>query len=452
MRIRRQRDASARRNGTLHGTGTSSIARRSAALRPVTTCVIAIVTASVVSATTNANAALALVTAVEAESMTLPAGSSIVSDTQASDTKAVMFATNGTATGVVAPETSVDTITLRVRGDRCKGAPQLGLAIDGVSVATVSVSSTTWTDYTVSQVLAAGNRSVAVSYRNDFVHNRNCDRNLYLDKLSFHSTTSTTAVSPAAPSGQAMPVGDLPGWRQIFTDDFTTNVALGSFPGAVSTKWSAYPHTYKDTTGRGTYWPEKVVSIRDGLLDMWLHTETINGVPTHLVSAPIPNLPLDDSAVSSQTASSGLRYTYLTYGRYAVRFRADPVSGYKTAWLLWPWSNDNNRDGEIDFPEGNLDNRICAFMHRTNAVTNPDQYAACTQATYPTWHTAVIEWSPNLVEFFLDGTRIGSTTQRIPFNPMRYILQTETATDGVVPSSTAQGHVQVDWVTVYARA
>src|SRR5438552_671366 len=49
-------------------------------------------------------------------------------------------------------------------------------------------------------------------------------------------------VPPASPSpsGQAMPVGDLAGWHQVFTDDFTTSVSQGSFPSAVATKWSAY--------------------------------------------------------------------------------------------------------------------------------------------------------------------------------------------------------------------
>src|SRR5690242_12804522 len=48
---------------------------------------------------------------------------------------------------------------------------------------------------------------------------------------------------PAAsvdPSGQPMPVGDLPGWHQIFTDNFAANVPLGSFPAAVASKWTAY--------------------------------------------------------------------------------------------------------------------------------------------------------------------------------------------------------------------
>ena len=69
------------------------------------------------------------------------------------------------------------------------------------------------------------------------------------------------AAVEAAPSGEAMPVGDLPGWKQIFTDDFTTDVPLGSFPKAVTTKWGVYVDGGKDTSKHGTYMPSKVVSI-----------------------------------------------------------------------------------------------------------------------------------------------------------------------------------------------
>jgi len=48
------------------------------------------------------------------------------------------------------------------------------------------------------------------------------------------AVASWPAPALLPPSGQAMPVGNLPGWTQIFTDDFTTNVPLGSFPEAVS--------------------------------------------------------------------------------------------------------------------------------------------------------------------------------------------------------------------------
>jgi hypothetical protein len=210
----------------------------------------------------------------------------------------------------------------------------------------------------------------------------------------------------------------------IYTDDFATAVPLGSFPSAVSSKWWAYPDGWNDTSKNGTYTPSKVVSVADGMMDLFLHTEA--GV--HLVSAPVPELP----------GPSGGRD--LLYARYAIRFRADPVPGYKTAWLLWPHSDVWPRDGEIDFPEGDLDSTISAFMHRQDGTSGGDQDAYSTDVTYSSWHTAVLEWTATHCTFILDGKVIGDSTSRIPNTPMHWVIQTETQLSGGAPSDTAEGH------------
>lgn len=251
-----------------------------------------------------------------------------------------------------------------------------------------------------------------------------------------HAANGTArAARTADPSGQTMPVGDLPGWKQVFTDDFATPVPLGKFPSAVSTKWDAYPTGWPDTSRNGVYSPSKVISVRNGKLNMYLHTE--NG--KHLVSAPVPKIP---GGVGSQGG--------LLYGRYAVRFRADPIPGYKVAWLLWP-DSENWSDGEIDFPEGDLTGKVWAFMHYRNAPRSQDAYG--TRAIFKSWHTSVVEWTPTSVKFILDGVTIGTSTdtRKIPNKPMHWVLQTETALDGTVPSNTAAGNVEIDWVTAYAR-
>jgi hypothetical protein len=238
-------------------------------------------------------------------------------------------------------------------------------------------------------------------------------------------------------SGEPMPVGDIPGWHQIFADDFQTNVPLGSFPSAVSSTWGAYSDGWHDTSGNGTYNCTKVCSVHDGVLDLYIHTE--NGV--HYVAVPYPKIP----GGSSQNGQ--------LYGRYVVRFTADPLPAYKTAWLLWPDDEIWPLNGEIDFPEGRLDGTISAFMHHQGATSGSEQDAYSTQATYTSWHTAVIEWSPSAVNFILDGTLIGQSTKYIPDTPMHWVLQTETSTTpGVIPSDSTEGHVQVDWVAVYAPA
>lgn len=75
-----------------------------------------------------------------------------------------------------------------------------------------------------------------------------------------------------------------------------------------------------------------------------------------------------------------------------------------------------------------------------------------------------IEWSPGKVVFYLDDKVLGTSTtkvnfflftyiifiiQKVPYNPMHYVLQTETALSGGPPKDSTQGHVHVDWVAVY---
>jgi hypothetical protein len=237
------------------------------------------------------------------------------------------------------------------------------------------------------------------------------------------------------PSKQALPLGDLPGWHQIFTDDFTTAVAVGNFPGtAYGATWTVGRDGMADTSGHGRYYASKVLSVANGLLTMHLHTEK----GAHLVAAPAPRLP----GFAPRTG--------LLYGRYVVRFRAASLPGYKASWLLWPDSGRWPESGEIDFPEGDLNKQIHAFMHHLHATTARDQDWFFSQSTYAAWHTATIAWSPGKVTFLLDGQTIGVTTTRIPNAPMHWTLQTETATDGTLPNNATAGDVQIDWVAVYS--
>jgi hypothetical protein len=259
----------------------------------------------------------------------------------------------------------------------------------------------------------------------------------------------------ADPSGIPMPLGNLPGWRQVFTDDFTTDVPLGRFsgcawktnlmdsecsglPASVAAKWWAYPDGWPDTLHTGQYYPSRVLSIHNGEMDIYLHTS--GGI--HMVAAPVPKVP-------GGTDGIGMRY-----GAYVIRFRADPLYGYKTSWMLWPdryVSDTYPSKGETDFPEGDLDLNINAFMHWMNASNPNQQYAYSSPRGYRDWHTATIEWTPSMCRFILDGKVIGTSTGHIPTDPMHWILQTETSTfPGRVPRDGEAGHVLIDWVVAYA--
>ncbi len=92
--------------------------------------------------------------------------------------------------------------------------------------------------------------------------------------LCLISITPNILAVQAAPRGKGiatMPVGDLPGWKQIFTENFNTPVSLGNFPGRVySAKWDVYKDGWLDTAGQlgkpYRYFPSKVVSVKKGML------------------------------------------------------------------------------------------------------------------------------------------------------------------------------------------
>jgi Glycosyl hydrolases family 16 len=274
------------------------------------------------------------------------------------------------------------------------------------------------------------------------------------------SAVTATLSGSSAASGEPMPVGDLPGWHQVFTEDFLSDAQVGTWPGpAYGPKWDSYRHCWHDTSGLAFYYPDEVVSVSDGVLTEHLHSEPMHGrcgvADTRaLVAAIVPKLP-----------------SPMVSGKYTVRFRADSLRGYKTAWLLWPDSNNGN-EGEIDFPEGELDGTIAAFMHYKNNTSSSQQDVFRTTATYDRWHTTSIEWvvtdpinDVGSVTFILDGQTIGTSTRRIPVTPMHWVLQTETCpggwwlaagdwrldVGGCQPSPLAAGNVRIDWVVGYAR-
>jgi hypothetical protein len=239
---------------------------------------------------------------------------------------------------------------------------------------------------------------------------------------------------PAAPAG-GMPVGDLPGWKQNLAQDFLTPAPLGSVGAVYGSALRGYDG-FVDTSNHGTYTPDSVLSVSGGVLDFYLHSE--GGRPR--VAAPVLN-----------------DYRGQTYGRYSVKFRSDPMPGYKMAFLLWPTS-DNWNEGEIDWPDGTLGANLYAasaikgsFANGTMTFDPPVHVSAPTSTA--TWHVATTEWTPGSVKWFWDGVLVGATTipSGVPTTNLRWTLQAETANNNApAPAPNVAGHLQVDWIVQYA--
>ncbi|HKS01560.1 MAG TPA: family 16 glycosylhydrolase [Arthrobacter sp.] len=256
---------------------------------------------------------------------------------------------------------------------------------------------------------------------------------------------------PDAALVHKMPTGDLPGWKQVFREQFDKgDVPIGGFPGpAYSAKWSAgYKDGTPDTAGqkgaKSGYYPSRVLSVKNGMLDWYLHSE--NGIS--MGAAPSPKIQTE-STNPSHHPSLLPRHNSLLYGRISVRFKADSLRGYKIAWLLWPDSGVWPRDGEIDFPEGDLARSFYGAAHyRGNDPSASDMFRS--QVFFTEWHVATIEWSPGRVEFILDGKSLGASTTAVPNTPMHYLLQTESCLPRCPAPQTA-GHVYLDWIAVWTR-
>jgi hypothetical protein len=236
--------------------------------------------------------------------------------------------------------------------------------------------------------------------------------------------TPTPAPSPSYPGFSASP---------IFTEDFTKDCAEGTFLANYGAKWALYNDGWQDTSKHGRY-NTKIVSVSNGQAIVRMYTSSTpdsGGVYRPQVCALQPKI-------------NGTTDRNQLYGRYEYRIRADAVDGYKVAWLLWPKSEVWPRDGEIDFPEADLQGTVSAFMHRQNGTSGGDQDHFGSSTTLRDFHTYAIEWKPGSCEFFIDGRSIGKSTSRIPNTPMRFVCQNETEINSTWPARSAVARIYIE--------
>ncbi|WP_448614645.1 glycoside hydrolase family 16 protein [Modestobacter sp. URMC 112] len=243
------------------------------------------------------------------------------------------------------------------------------------------------------------------------------------------STWVVVAVLVAAVMAGTLTVGwkkqEGSRWHPLLQEDFSEDVPVGEFTdSSYRAQWNLYHDGWADTSGTGTYAPSRVLSAEDGRLRFDMHFDNGEFLGAALVAE----------------RTHGQRF-----GRYTIRWRADPVAGYGLAFLLWPDSDAWPHDGEIDFPEGRLTGTIKAYAHHADANGEQDQFD--THRTMEEWQTTVIEWTPKAVTFYLDGELVGSSTTAVPQEPMHLVLQAGTATSEEPPED-ARGFIEVDWVRV----
>lgn len=309
---------------------------------------------------------------------------------------------------------------------------------------------TTWNlDITNAGVVAAGKVFLGTNNGGD-----GAARTFTFDNIV---VTAMTGGSTAA-----MPTSEPAGWSRIFSEDFTTPIAVGGFvvgaPGAAEdglllSSCAAYAAYYNkinlygdnswDTNHFAKYWPSKTVSTltgvpnANGVMDVYFHTETINGVSTALSAWLRPR--------TNPDAQKRL------YTRMSMRMRADPSAGYGAVMLSIadPWP----QNGELDFPEGPLNASIEGWYHYADPAAtsgtsgNYQLHVTPTPASYwQDWHVYTQEWSPGRVRWLIDSTVVLDTTDRVPAVTAQHVLQSGGTT--AQPPASTTGHLQIDWITL----
>ncbi len=217
------------------------------------------------------------------------------------------------------------------------------------------------------------------------------------------------------PSGEAAPVGDLPGWKQQLVEDFDTNASTSTFDSVYANSWCGYA----DGTG-GKYY--KVISAVDGVQRF-----NLDGTRGAAGSYGPPS-----------TCWGGL------YGKYTMRFKVTGASSYGSAIMVWPSSNIWG-EGEIDFPEGGFGGNMYMFQHDLNCSKCGNIAWADTGKQWTDWHTSSVEWTPSGVKYYMDGQLVQYVTNKVPFNNHRWTIQ-------MYPTSQdfSTGTLDVDWVSYYS--
>lgn len=277
-----------------------------------------------------------------------------------------------------------------------------------------------------------------------------------LDSTLFDLATSVWTGDQAFAVGSvalkpANPPSTISTSSEIIFDDFST---LGTYDsGAFGSEWQAY-----DSPGNAGYGLRRTTAV--SIVDSTSQPLLAGDPPTSNGTAAQISATWDGSDITSgivQWVDRPIRY-----GR--VRFRAkasgDPSDQLSPVLLMWPATDNNPAEGEIDMWEG-IDGRITlnpmkSFLHRANPDTGLDEFLdplvwAIPDVPYDAlgtdWHTYEMVWEPGRIDITMDDIHTQSFADPawIPTEPMKFSIQLDAWGNAALGSDV---HMWLDWVSI----
>jgi beta-glucanase (GH16 family) len=236
------------------------------------------------------------------------------------------------------------------------------------------------------------------------------------------------AGTARAPRREPMPTADRPGWKLVFADDFSKPLN--------TKKWGVY--SGQPGGDPGGWWSPSHAVVKHGILHLEAYRDPVFG---------------GRWAAAGVSSAPAVRQTY---GKYEVRFRADPGAG--VAWSLLLWPSHGGWPPEIDFAEdggrAGARDHIAATLHYG---ADDRQIQRTVRGRFSSWHVAGVEWTPGRLVYTLDH-RVWArvTSVDVPHEPMEMDMQAQTGTcgDPLAPcpdaSTPARVRLDVDWVAIWA--
>jgi endoglucanase len=259
--------------------------------------------------------------AIGGEALTLASGSGqVFSDSSAGGGQALLIWSNATASGTVSTS-GAQSVRVRARGDQCAGAPHMVVAVDGTTILSQDVSSSTWASYGADASLSDGSHKVTVAFTNDY-STAACDRNLRVDSITFSSARRVEGEAMSLPSangqvfsdsaasgGQALLIWNNAGATAAYS---TTGVATITAV-ARGDQCAGAPHMVVSVDGKtwlsqdvaATSWTSYSASapLADGV-----HTFAVSFTNDYMASGCDRNLRIDSLSVASGGILAGAKW------------------------------------------------------------------------------------------------------------------------------------------------